>query len=188
MKKILKQKREKKKSGFTLVELLVVIVVIGLLFAVFVPRIDFASTSARETGVKSDFRSFELAAEQLMRENAGLAFVSEDDAANGGCADVVEKLNKYLDPALQFDANGTCAQTDPWNQAYMLYTDAEKGVNNGTLTFVSSGKDSTDAVSDTVAETADDDYIITITFKDGKISAWTDGFSTNIEATDKVLP
>ena len=45
---------KRKKQGFTLVEILVVIVVIGLLFMFFVPRIDFVGDKARETGVKSD--------------------------------------------------------------------------------------------------------------------------------------
>ena len=62
-----------KKRAFTLVEILIVVAVIGILFVTLVPRIDFAGDKARETGVKTDFRSFELAAEQLMRENAGVA-------------------------------------------------------------------------------------------------------------------
>lgn len=188
--KNLKMKKNlSKKRGFTLVELLVVIVVIGLLFAVFVPRIDFASTSARETGVKSDFRSFELAAEQLLRENSGLAFVTNDAAGGDGTADIEKKLNKYLDPALQF-SNGICAQTDAWNQNYKLYTNAKSGSNNGTITFVCSGKDSTAQTTTVSSEIAanSDDYLITVMYKDGKISAWTSGFSTEIMSQDTTLP
>lgn len=185
MKNLLKTK--KKQKGFTLVEILVVIVVIGLLFMVFVPRIDFASNSARETGVKSDFRSFSLAAEQLLRENAGLAFVTNTTAGDTGKTDIEAKLNKYLDPALQF-TSGTCTQNDPWNQKYKLYTNSKKSANNGTLTFVCTGKDSKANVTAVASATTGDDFIITVTYIDGVISTWTSGFSSNISAQSTTLP
>ena len=160
------------KPGFTLVEILVVIVVIGLLFMVFVPRIDFASNSARETGVKSDFRSFEFAAEQLMRENAGVSkhnTLATLCAASGG-------INQYLDAALQFDTTGKCAQTDPWNQNYTLQIVTPTGTgtnpNSGAIMFLSGGKDSKlDGTGD---------FAIATVFDDGKISSATSGFSSNI--------
>ena len=82
------------KRGFTLVEILIVVAIIGILFISLVPRIDFAGDKARETGIKTDFRSFELAAEQLIRENAGLA--DYDDVAEL-CGD--NGINLYLDDA-----------------------------------------------------------------------------------------
>ena len=60
---------QRKKRAFTLVEILIVVSVIGILFVTLVPRIDFAGDKARETGVKTDFRAFELAAEQIKRGN-----------------------------------------------------------------------------------------------------------------------
>ena len=66
------KKENQKRKAFTLVEILIVVAVIGILFVALVPRIDFAGDKARETGVKTDFRAFELAAEQILRENAGL--------------------------------------------------------------------------------------------------------------------
>lgn len=179
--------RKNRKRAFSLVELLVVIVIIGLLFMVFVPRIDFASNNARETGVKSDFRSFSLAAEQILRENAGLAFVSNSIAGDGGKEDIELKLNKYLDHALQF-SEGTCNQKDAWHSNYKLYTSAKKGSSNGALTFVCSGKNTTPSVASTATVTTDDDYIITVTYKNGEINTWTSGFSSDIIAQDMTLP
>lgn len=164
-------KLRKRKKGFTLVEILVVIVIIGLLFAIFVPRIDFASNSARETGVKSDFRSFELAAEQLMRENAGLGkheTVAKLCAANGG-------LNLYLDDALKFSTTGSSLQNDPWNKPYTVQlVGSAANQNNGGIIFLSGGKDGN--IDGT------NDFAMATVYVNGVISSETTGFSSNIES------
>ena len=175
------------KRGFTLVEILVVIVIIGLLFAIFVPRIDFASNSARETGVKSDFRAFMLATEQVMRENAGLAFVTnaaaDTSTTNTNTSKVIEKLNLYLDPALQLSvASGTnkalSMQLDPWHQSYQMVTNAKKGTNNGKILFECGGKDN--------SIDGENDFILLTTYTDGAIKSATNGFSSNIGEIENV--
>ena len=161
------------KRGFTLVEILIVVAVIGILFISLVPRIDFAGDKARETGIKTDFRSFELAAEQLIRENAGLA--DFDDVA-ALCGD--NGLNLYLDDALKFDDTGVSNKEDQWNQAYtvqIIKDAADSNPNNGVLVFISNGKDS-------VIDEADDNYAIAVTFVNGQIETETVGFSSNIES------
>ena len=60
-----------KRKAFTLIELLIVIAIIGILFIVLISKVDFASDKAKATGVQTDFRSFQLAFEQVSRENAG---------------------------------------------------------------------------------------------------------------------
>jgi prepilin-type N-terminal cleavage/methylation domain-containing protein len=162
-----------KKRAFTLIEILIVVAVIGILFVTLVPRIDFAGDKARETGVKTDFRAFSLAAEQLLRENAGIAkhdTVAKACAANGG-------LNLYLDPALQFSTTGTSNALDPWNQAYTVQVakPASGNVNNGCIIFLSNGKDSS-------LTNDGDNYAIATVFIDGRIESETSGFSSNIEA------
>lgn len=174
MKKInLKKPSNSKKRAFTLVEILIVVAVIGILFVTLVPRIDFAGDKARETGVKTDFRSFELAAEQLLRENAGVAKFDDVDALcdeNG--------INLYLDKALQFTA-GTSAKKDQWNQPYTMQivkpTDSGVNPNNGAIIFISNGKDSL------INEDADN-YALVVTFVDGQIESETIGFSSNIDS------
>lgn len=169
-----KNKNSVTKRAFTLVEILIVVAVIGILFVTLVPRIDFAGDKARETGVKTDFRSFELAAEQLMRENAGVAkFDDEDDlcGTNG--------INLYLDKALQF-TDGTSAKLDQWNQAYTLQIVKPTGtginLNNGAIIFISNGKDS-------LLNEDDDNYALVVTFVDGQIESETIGFSSNIDSS-----
>ena len=169
-----------KKRGFSLVEILIVIAVIGILFVALVPKIDFVGDKARETGVKTDFRSFELAAEQLMREKGGLASYSsvEDICGDGG-------INLYLDGAMKFSYDSTksvasCAKNDQWNQKYtvqMVKVDDDPNPNNGALIFICNGKDS-------VLSTDEDNYALAITFVDGLISAETIGFSSNISSDE----
>lgn len=162
-----------RKRGFTLVEILIVVAIIGILFISLVPRIDFAGDKARETGIKTDFRSFELAAEQLIRENAGLA--DYDDVAEL-CGD--NGINLYLDDALKFDDTGVSNKDDQWNQPYtvQIIKDAsDANPNNGVLVFVSNGKDS-------VIGEEDDNYAIAITYVNGQIETETVGFSSNIES------
>ena len=59
------------KKAFTLIELLIVIAIIGILFIVLVSKVDFATDKAKATGVQTDFRSFQMAFEQVAKENAG---------------------------------------------------------------------------------------------------------------------
>lgn len=171
--------KDSKKKGFTLVEILIVVAVIGILFVALVPRIDFAGDKARETGVKTDFRSFELAAEQVIRENGGLAdFTKGTDAQNitSLCGD--NGVNLYLDPAMKFSSAGTSEKKDQWNQNYtvQIIKDADDdNPNNGAIIFISNGKDSTKS-------TVEDNYALVVTYVDGKIETETKGFSSNIES------
>ena len=73
-----------KKKAFTLIELLIVIAIIGILFIVLVSKVDFAIDKAKATGVQTDFRSFQLAFEQVAKENAGFNTLGWDTGdANG---------------------------------------------------------------------------------------------------------
>jgi prepilin-type N-terminal cleavage/methylation domain-containing protein len=73
-----------KRKAFTLVELLIVIAIIGILFIVLVSKIDFASDRAKVTGVQTDFRSFQLAFEQVAREHDGFATFGWDYGDTNG--------------------------------------------------------------------------------------------------------
>lgn len=175
MKKLnLKKPQNSKKKAFTLVEILIVVAVIGILFVTLVPRIDFAGDKARETGVKTDFRSFELAAEQLLREKAGLADFADEAELSG-----TNGINLYLDAALKFDTTGVSAKKDQWNQPYTVQLVKPTGTginpNNGAIIFISNGKDS-------LLSADADNYALVVTFVDGQIESRTSGFSSNIES------
>lgn len=162
------------KKAFTLVEILIVVAVIGILFVALVPRIDFAGDKARETGVKTDFRSFELAAEQYLREKGG---VSELDDIADLCSD--DAINMYLDGAMQFGSSGTSNKKDAWNQYYtvQLIKPSSGNINNGSIVFICNGKDS-------LKSEVSDNYVLAVAYIDGHIETETIGFSSNIESNN----
>ena len=47
----------KKKSGFTLVEILIVVVILGILAAIVIPQFSQASTEARENSLRADLQT-----------------------------------------------------------------------------------------------------------------------------------
>jgi prepilin-type N-terminal cleavage/methylation domain-containing protein len=75
--------RKMNKKAFTLIELLIVIAIIGILFIVLVSKVDFATDKAKATGVQTDFRSFQVAFEQVAKENAGFNTFGWDEGDNG---------------------------------------------------------------------------------------------------------
>ena len=91
MSNFLKSKRNKK--GFTIIELVVVILVIGILFVAFISKTDNTTDKAKEVGVKSIFRSYQTAAETVMREQSGLKDLTVKE--------IVDELNRNLDKPLQ---------------------------------------------------------------------------------------
>lgn len=118
----------KQKKGFTLVEIMLVITIIAILFVVLVPRFGFATDKAKETGVQSDFRAFQTAAESVINEKS---FKRIDDG------NVNEYLNEYLDKVYEFTDN-VSAKENPWGYNYRLAL--LKDVNDegsGTLEFIS---------------------------------------------------
>ena len=73
-----------KRKAFTLIELLIVIAIIGILFIVLVSKVDFATDKAKATGVQTDFRSFQLAFEQVAKENSGFNTFGWDTGDTNG--------------------------------------------------------------------------------------------------------
>ncbi|MEO7617681.1 MAG: prepilin-type N-terminal cleavage/methylation domain-containing protein, partial [Candidatus Saccharibacteria bacterium] len=59
----------KKQSGFTLLELLIVIVIIGILALLIIPNISSAPKKARDTQRKTDLRAAQKALEEYYVSN-----------------------------------------------------------------------------------------------------------------------
>lgn len=69
--------RRKKESGFTLIELMIVIAVIGILAVVLVPKMGNVKTSAKLTGVETNYRSVTNAVQSLNLQSSSLDTTTE---------------------------------------------------------------------------------------------------------------
>lgn len=111
--------------GFTLVEILIVMSIIGMLFAIIVPQVNSYFVKSYESGIRTDFRSFQQSTEMYLR-----------DSINNDVS--IEKLNKYLDRSNQIteqDGKNVTRKQDPWGTSYSVHHELEK------VTFISHGKD-----------------------------------------------
>ena len=197
----------KKKSAFSLTELLFVIFLIGMLFVLIVPKIDSMTTKVREIGVKQDFRSFQIAFEAVSREMVGLGdLVIEDDVM------AIKLLNTHLDPSVKITANEDGSgdvlpdtgydkaysyKKDPWNRKYTFrYIDDESAVSrNGMMMLASSGRNAKEELTietgiptketfdDTLEDIVEhgDDYILATMYYDGATYSGTAGFTGNLK-------
>jgi prepilin-type N-terminal cleavage/methylation domain-containing protein len=111
-----------KKSGFTLVEVLIVIIIVGILIAALLPRLTGAQARARDTSRQAGVNQIAQAAALYAADTPGAVF--------SGCGDDLA-LDDYLvsvptDPAGDNVNNSTCT-----NGNYAIYS--VSGSNNDVV-------------------------------------------------------
>lgn len=157
----------KNDKGFTLIEILVVIAIIAILFITLLPQIDNAQKKARETGVKTDFHTFQTAMESYSREVAGSGLTHTG-------------LNKFLDKGMQVgDSNGVSTKIsgkkDPWGQDYKVYVFGD--TKGKTIVVKSVGVDETEENPSNIA--GSDDFVLATSYYEGQVTTCSRGFDTN---------
>ena len=87
-------KRTKAKEGFTLIELMIVIAVIGILAAVLIPYTFRAQDRARETGVLNAARAIQTGLEMYASNRTGSPWYPNDTASIPSLTTLVSPLPK----------------------------------------------------------------------------------------------
>ena len=120
-----------KERGFTLIEVMVVVVILGILAAILVPKVMDRPDQARKIKAKQDIRALEAALNLYKLDNfvypttdQGLEALVEEpsspEPANWKAGGYVDRLPK-----------------DPWNQDYLFLSPGEQG----TIDIFSMGPD-----------------------------------------------
>lgn len=180
MNKKMSRKMNNKKKGFTLIELVVVILIIAILAVVLIPQLSAMTNKAKTSGVQEAFREFQIASQTVCIEQNGFGKV--DNSAY--LKDTVDNLNKNLDAVNQLTAapdaaSATLTRQDPWGNAYTVkfYKDAAATTAAAAddavaaVQFISNGADGTAGNAD--------DLSTTIAYEEGSYKVTTEGFSLN---------
>jgi general secretion pathway protein G len=127
-----------KERGFTLIEVMVVVVILGILAAILVPKVMDRPDQARKTKAKQDIRALEAALNLYKLDN--FVYPTTDQ----GLEALVEKPSSP-EPANWKDGGYVDRlPKDPWNQDYLFLSPGEQG----SIDIFSTGPDQTPSDDD----------------------------------------
>jgi general secretion pathway protein G len=126
------------KSGFTLVEILIVVVILGILAAIVIPQFTNASEEAKESSLATNL--------QTVRSQIELYKIQHTDALPGaGSASFVEALTGRTDVYGAADVAGAYGPymqkipVNPFNDLNTVEEDGTAGDNSNGWNFVTTG-------------------------------------------------
>ncbi len=140
---------KRKSAGFTLIEVMVVVVILGILAAIIVPKIMSRPEQARQVKVKQDLLAIQSALDLYKLDNS--IYPTTDQGLNA-------LIKKPTTPPIpqNWKSEGYLQQlpTDPWGQAYQYINDDEK---LRIFSYGPKGKDGNSEIGNWNVDTANSD-------------------------------
>ena len=130
--------RHNKESGFTLIEVMVVVVILGILVAILVPKVMDRPDQARKTKARQDIRALEAALNLYKLDN--FVYPTTDQ----GLEALVEQPSSPEPPNWKAGGYVDRLPKDPWNQDYLFLSPGE----HGSIDIFSMGPDQTPSDDD----------------------------------------
>ena len=127
-----KKRRHVQRYGFTLIELMIVIVILGLLATIIMPRILSRPEQARRMKAKVDIRSIEAALSLFKTDTGRFPTTSEGLAA------------LVTDPGIKgYNSDAYLDKTpiDPWSNKYVYLCPGVKGKDYDLKSYGKDGED-----------------------------------------------
>ncbi len=121
MKNRFNSKSYRKHAGFTLIEVMVVVVILGILAAIIVPKIMSRPEQARIVKVKQDILSIQNALDLYKLDNG--SYPSTDQGLQ---ALVTKPTTPPVPRDWKSDGYLQDVPNDPWGQSYQYMNDSEK--------------------------------------------------------------
>lgn len=140
---IIRHHRQNLQSGFTLIEIMVVVVIIGILASVVVPRIMDNPDKARAAKAKNDIQAIESALELYKLDN--YVYPTTDQGLE---ALVTQPTSSPEPPNWKKGGYIKKLQTDPWGNDYLYLSPGE----HGEIDIYSLGADAAPGGTDAAAD------------------------------------
>jgi type IV pilus assembly protein PilA len=123
----LRQRLNKDESGFTLIELMVVVLIIAILIAIAIPTFLGAQDRARDRGAQSDLRNAVTAAKTIATDQAGLFKRDATNAINAAALLSAEGALSFTDTATGADVGLISVVTAGDGTSISLLTESASG-------------------------------------------------------------